>query len=83
MSQPHKLKVFNKAPGTLSTGFNTAVELDGKPLKKVTFLKFEVHPKRLTKVIIEILADVEVDIDGVDPTISEMSRDGMSQTRRK
>ena len=56
---PHKILVKNKNPGTLSTGANTVVELDGKPIKYCTFFKMEVKPKGLTKVIIELYADVE------------------------
>ena len=56
---PHKILVRNKNPGTISKGANTVVELDGKPIKMCTFFKMEVKPKGLTKVIIELYADVE------------------------
>ena len=56
---PHKILVKNKNPGTISTGANTVVELDGKPIKYGTFFKMEVKPKGLVKVTIELYADVE------------------------
>lgn len=60
---PQKLIIRNRTPGTLSTGMNTEVLLDGKPLKYVTFIKVEIKPKGVAKVLIELLADVEVDLD--------------------
>lgn len=56
---PHKILVKNRNPGTMSVGANTIVLLDGKPIKYCTFFKMEVKPKSLTKVIIEMYADVE------------------------
>lgn len=60
---PHKILVRNKNPGTISTGMNTEVFLDGKPLKGVTFIKFEVKPKGVAKVTIECIADIEFEVD--------------------
>lgn len=57
---PHKILVRNKNPGTISTGANTIIELDGKPLKLCKFFKYEVKPGGLAKVTLEFYADVEV-----------------------
>ena len=60
----HKLSIRQK-PGTegqVSQGSNTLVELDGKPLKGVKFLKAEFHSRRLTKVSIDMYVELgEVD----------------------
>lgn len=60
---PSKLVIRNKAPGTLSSGANTEVLLDGKPLKSVSFLKVEVKPAKMTKVTLEMYCDVELEAD--------------------
>jgi hypothetical protein len=59
----HKLSIKNKQPGTLSTGANTLIELDGKPLRGVTFLKLECKPANVVKVTMEMYAEVEAEID--------------------
>lgn len=60
MSQTvNKITVKNKNPGTISTGANTVIELNGEPIKYCTFFKMEVKPKSLAKVTIEMYADVE------------------------
>jgi hypothetical protein len=58
-----KLTVRNKAPGTISTGANTEVLLDGQPLKGVSFLKFEFKPAKVIKVVLEMYCEVEVETD--------------------
>jgi hypothetical protein len=60
---PHKILVKNKNPGTISTGMNTEVFVDGKPLKYVTFIKFEIKPRGVAKVVIEMLADIELEVE--------------------
>lgn len=63
-SQLHSLKVRQKPDsGSVSTGANTEVFLDGQPLKGLTFLKFEFKATKVTKVQMEILAKVD-EIDG-------------------
>lgn len=63
-SQLHVLKVRQKPDsGSISTGANTEIFLDGAPFKGVTFLKFEFKAAKVTKVQMEILAKVE-EIDG-------------------
>lgn len=59
----HKLTVKNKNPGSISTGANTQVELDGQPLKGVRFLKIECKPASVVKVTMELYAEVEVEAD--------------------
>jgi len=62
-ANPHKLSVRQKAPG-ISVGANTKVELDGKPLKYVKFLKLEFHSARVTKVTLEMFVEVEeIDVE--------------------
>lgn len=60
----HKLSIKSKEPGKVSTGANTIVELDGKPLNYVKFLKLEFHSRRATKVQLEMYVEVEeIDVD--------------------
>ena len=44
MIKPHKVYISNKegAKGTVSTGLNTKVSLDGIPLKGIHSVKYEV-----------------------------------------
>jgi len=59
----HKLSIKQRKPG-ISVGANTIVELDGKPLPYVHFLKLEFHSRRVTKVLMEMYVEVEeIDID--------------------
>lgn len=58
--QPHKITIRQKAPDQISTGFNTEVLLDGVPLRGVTFLKLEIKPKRVTKLVIELVSEIEI-----------------------
>ena len=60
-ANPHKLSISQKASG-ISVGANTKIELDGKLLKYVKFLKLEFHSARVTKVTMEIF----VEIDSID-----------------
>jgi hypothetical protein len=60
-ANPHKLSISQKASG-ISVGANTKIELDGKPLKYVKFLKLEFHSARVTKVMIEMFVEID-DID--------------------
>ena len=55
----HKLTVRSKSPGKVSVGANTEILLDGKPLNGVKFLKIEFHPRRVTKVQLELYVDLE------------------------
>ncbi|NJO49790.1 MAG: hypothetical protein HC840_10465 [Leptolyngbyaceae cyanobacterium RM2_2_4] len=56
----HKLSVKQRpdAAGKISTGANTQVFLDDKPLNGVKFLKAEFHARRLTKVLIEMYVEL-------------------------
>jgi hypothetical protein len=58
-----KLCIKNKAPGTISTGANTEVTLDGQKLGGVSFLKMEFKPKNVVKITMEMYCEVEVDVD--------------------
>lgn len=73
MSQTPKypvLKVRNKYPGTVSTGANTEVELDGKKLPNLSFLKLEFHSRRVTKVTMEMYVDVDIEVEPGDATMT-------------
>ena len=73
MSQSVKypvLKVYNKNPGSISTGANTVVELDGKKLPMVHFLKMEFHARRVTKVTMEMYVDADIEVEPGDPTVT-------------
>ena len=60
---PPKLKIYNKNPGTISTGANTVVELDGNKLPLVSFLKLEIKPRGVAKLTVEMYVDVDVEIE--------------------
>jgi len=57
--KPLKISIKNRSPGTISTGANTVVEIDGKPLPGITFLKIEIKPKGLAKVTLECIVDID------------------------
>lgn len=59
----HKLQIRNKqeADGKISVGANMEVLLDGAPLKGVSFFKFEVKARGVSKILLEMYADVEID----------------------
>ena len=59
----HKIQIRNKRPGEVQTGASTQLLLDGKPFRGVTFIKFEAKAKGVAKVLVELLADVEIDAD--------------------
>lgn len=64
--KPSKIRISNKNPGQMSTGANTLVELDGKPVAGITFLKVEVKPGKVAKVTMEMcvsIDDIEMDTD--------------------
>ena len=73
----HKLTIRNKEPGQISKGANTEILLDGKPLKMVKFLKLEFHPRRLTKVQLEMYVDLE-DVEVV-PTLENYDTEQISE----
>jgi hypothetical protein len=68
--KPTKLKIYNKKPGQISSGSNTAIEVDGKLLPHVTFIKIELKPNKLAKVTMELLLDMEsVDLEVESSTL--------------
>jgi hypothetical protein len=72
MSQTNKvpvLKVRNKKPG-ITTGANTEVTLDGKPLTNISFLKIEIRARKVAKVMMEMYVEVDAEIEPGDPTIT-------------
>lgn len=67
MSQTAKyptLKVRPKDPNGAPTGANTVVELDGVPLKTASFVKIELHARRVHKVLIELYTHVDIEVMG-------------------
>lgn len=61
----HKLRIKNKPDreGKLSTGATMEVTLDGQPLRGVSFFKFEVKAAGVAKVMIEMFAEVDVEVE--------------------
>ena len=59
----HKIQVRPRsgAENTITTGANTELYLDGKLLKGARFIKFEVDARKVSKVTIELYAQVELD----------------------
>ena len=57
----HKLTIRNRNANEVSKGATTEVLLDGKPLRLVTSLRYEVKGGGLARVTIEMLASVKVD----------------------
>ena len=63
----NKLRIYNKDPGSVSTGANTIVELDGKVIGGCTFLKIELKPQKVAKVTIEMLAEIDdIELEELD-----------------
>jgi len=59
-----KLTIRNR-PGTegrISTGSNTEVLLDGTPIRGASFVKIECKAAKVTKVVIEMFAEVEAEV---------------------
>lgn len=63
------LKVRNKQPG-VTTGANVEVELDGKKLENLSFLKLELHARRVAKVTMEMYVEVDAELE---PDIPELT----------
>lgn len=59
----HKLSIKNKNPGSISTGANTEVYLDGERLNGVSFIKLEFKSHKITKVLLEMYVEAEVESD--------------------
>ena len=53
-----------KNPELPPTGANTIVLLDGKPVPMAHFVKVECHARRVTKVVLELFAHVEIETMG-------------------
>lgn len=64
-AKAHKIEVRRRpgSEGTIQTGATTQIYLDGKLLGGATFFKFEVHARKVAKVTIELLGEVEIDAD--------------------
>lgn len=73
------LKIRNKNPGTISVGANTEVELDGKKLPNLSFLKLEFHSRRVTKVTMEMFVDTDIEIEPGDATVTIKKVQGWHQ----
>ena len=58
-TKTHKIEVRQKPDsGTVMTGANTELLLDGKPIKMVQGFKFEVQAGGVAKVTLEMIAEV-------------------------
>jgi hypothetical protein len=60
---PTKILVKNRNPGTISTGGNTEVYINGQRVSGISYLKLEFKPAKVTKVVLEMYAEVEVEED--------------------
>jgi hypothetical protein len=60
----HKLTIRNRSDrqGAISTGANTEVLLDGQPMKGVSSVKIECKALDVTKVTIEMYAEVDAEV---------------------
>lgn len=63
-SQYPTIRIYSKDSNVAPTGANTVVELNGEKLTTASFVKVEFHARRVTKVLIELYAHVEVDTIG-------------------
>lgn len=59
----HKLTIRNKRPGKTSTGANTEILLDDKPLKGVRKIEYECEAGGVARVTLHMLADVTLEAD--------------------
>lgn len=64
----HKLSIRQRRPDQICTGANTLLELDGVPLKGVTFLKLEIKATKIAKVLVEVV----VNLDEITAQIGEL-----------
>ena len=58
---PSKILVKNRNPGTISSGANTEVYINGQKVNGVSYLKLEFKPAKLTKIVLEMYAEVEIE----------------------
>ena len=58
-SAMHKVAIRNKAPGTISTGANTELTIDGIPMRCVSFVKIEIKARNVAKMTMEMYVDIE------------------------
>ena len=58
-----KVTIRNRkdAEGKVSHGSNTVVEIDGIPVPGCTFVKIECKPTKMTKVVLEMYAEVDAE----------------------
>lgn len=63
------LKVRNTKPG-ISVGANTEVELDGKKLENLSFLKIEIKARKVAKVSMEMFVELDVELEPADLTVT-------------
>jgi len=61
----HKIKIRNRkdADGKISVGANMEILIDDKPLKGVSFFKFEVKARNVAKVQLEMFCEVDIELD--------------------
>lgn len=64
----HKLSIRQRNPDQICTGANTLLELDGMPLKGVTFLKLEIKSAKVAKVLLEMV----MNLDEIEAQIGEL-----------
>jgi hypothetical protein len=67
-----KITIRNKHPDSVSTGANTEILLNGMPLPSVSFVKIEIKAKKIAKVMLEMYANVEIDLS-THPELREVT----------
>lgn len=55
----HKLSIRTRNPDGILTGANAQLELDGQPLKGVTFLKLEIKAGKVAKLTLEMVTALD------------------------
>lgn len=77
MTEPCKIEIRQKegSEDQIMTGANTQILLDGKPLKGVTGVKFEVNARGVAKVTLEMYANVKV-IGNIEDLTQEYTDEG-------
>ena len=56
----HTIEIRNKTPDRCMTGGSTLITIDGKPVKGVTKVSFQVEAREPAKIILELVGDINI-----------------------
>jgi hypothetical protein len=73
LGQVHKLALKNKTPGSISTGANTLITLDDKPLNGVSFVKIECKARSVAKVTLEMYVELDAELETMFGNVTPQS----------